>query len=210
MKALSILFLSLFFSAPTYALPVVNVNVAPPGLQNMVVWRDHLSPSLLYVLPKGFRREDYYQWGFSLSKNNVLQISFRQDFDMDNIYKIQDYLFKNAKEPYYPSYGEVEYEDFNLNIGSMMDDFVSKKTCWNYVEQTLAHLEYDGDNLYVHCRFDLNEIGMNELVPFLKEGRFLAMSVSAKIKGMKQLADGSFEPVTIDVGFPLKVDYPAK
>ena len=210
MKALIVLFLTLSFSVSTYALPVVNVNVAPPELQNMVVWRDHQSPSLFYVLPKGFRREDYYQWGFSLSKNNVLQISFRQDFDMDNIYKLKDYQFKNAKSPYYPSYAEVEFVDFNLNIGSMMDDFVTKKTCWNYVETTIAHLEYDGDNLYVHCRFDLNEIGMHELVPFIKQGKFLAMSVSTKIKGMKQLEDGSYEPITVEVGFPVKLDYPSK
>jgi hypothetical protein len=204
MKALFILFLSFFFSISTYALPVVNENIAPPGLQNMVVWRDHQSPSHFYILPKGFRREDYYQWGFTIHKE-LIQVSFRQDFDTENIYKIQDYFYKNTK---YPSYGEVEFEDFNLNLGSMMDNFVTKKTCYNYVETTIAHLEYDGDNRYVHCRFYLNEIGMNDLVPFLQKGKFLAYSVSAKIKGMKRLADGSYIPVTIDVGFPLKLNYP--
>jgi hypothetical protein len=206
MKAIFVLLASFLFSICTYALPVVNVNIAPPGFHQMVVWRDHLSPSHYYIMPKGFRREDYYQWGFTLHKN-IMQVSFRQDFDMDNIYKLYDYLYKNTK---YPSFGEVQFEDFNLSIGSMMDDFVTKKNCWNYVEETLAHLEYDGDNLYVHCKFDLNENGMNDLVPFLKEGNFMAMSVSAKIKGVKQLADGTFEPVTIDVGFPLKLSYPTQ
>jgi len=206
MKALFILVMSFFFCIPTYALPVVNQNIAPPGFHNLVVWRDHLSAEHFYILPKGFRREEYFQWGFSLNKN-VMLISFEQEFDMDNIYRLKDYYFKNTK---YPSYAEVKFEDFNLNLGSMMDDFVTKKSCWNFVDTMIAHLEFDSDNLYVHCRFDLNETGMNDLVPYLKNGKFLAFNVSAKINGMKQLADGSFEPVTVEVGFPVKMDYPKK
>lgn len=206
MKHLFLLMMSSLFCVSTFALPVVNENISPPGFHSMVVWRDHQDSSKLYVLPRGFRRESGYQWGFVLNKN-VMNISFGQDFDMDNIYRLKDYYQKKAQ---YPSLGEVSFEDFNLNLGTMMDDFVSEKSCWNFVETMLARLEFDKGGLYVHCKFDFNETGMKDLIPFLEQGKFLAFNVSAKIQGMKQLADGSYEPVTVEVGFPVKFDYPKK
>lgn len=191
---LSIMLMSSFSS---WALPILNRNVAPTG-SRLTVWPDHFDGNVYHIVPNAFKLHQEEDPGFSFKQ-------FYQDGEhfavmwapMDKWFNHSELLIvKNELLKLNPKarFEIVHLSLLNLNIKHLLQDFVDDFECRIHTEA----IEFD-----FFCSMRVNSLGLKTIRPYLASGKTLAMSGEFQVDGVVERVGKQYEEISMPLGLPV-------
>ncbi len=194
---LSLLFL---MSTTSYAVPVLNENIAAEGTL-ITIWPDHKDPNHYYFAPnmmnisKDKNSDPKLHFTEFLSNCNftrrcsvkgMLNVFFVAGYREDQLRDAQAGILKiNPKARFSP----IPFLSSKVEFGKVLSTFVDHHDCSPRAGQAADE---------VPCSLVLNSRGLKTLVPYLREGKIFPFKFFYRISGVLSLGDGSFKDEMLD------------
>ncbi|NUN05097.1 MAG: hypothetical protein HUU57_04975 [Bdellovibrio sp.] len=200
---LILLFLTLIYCAGTFALPVMNENIASGGI--VTIYPDHQDPNRFYIAPNivTVAKRDNGKAAFTYSENRInlfqkiahVQMLLSAAYTTDDLNVAKDFILKSNPNA---QFSGLPFIQSSLEMNGELADLISQNECVH--EAGLIGQQQA-------CSMTLTPRGRTLFLKSLsRQALFLTLSFKYSVWGVARRADGGFADQPITHAVAVKID----
>lgn len=209
---MKLLLLTLLFCSHTWAVPVLNRNMAAEGTF-VTIWPDHANPDQFYFAPNFMKISvdaklvpkfhfTQYQTGRcgrfggalgGCKSKALLSTLMVAGFELEQLTIAQNGIRKLRPQA---RFSAIPFLSSEVNFGETLISFIDGHECAPKAGQAADEIP---------CTITFNRRGISKLMPFLNKGRILPFKFIYKISGVIEDGEGKFEKTTLNYGLTVNL-----